>query len=76
MWFLHQRVLLRLDLRVGACKTEWHHKFNKFTLKIKVTRICPAVIAAMPEIYFRFCFLAVHTPYTDRTAVHTHAARL
>ena len=29
----------------------------------------------MPKIYFRFCFLAVHTPYTDRTAVHTHAAR-
>ena len=34
--------------------------------KIKyLTRIWPAVIAAMHEIYFRFCF----------SAVHTHAAR-
>ena len=39
---------------------------------ILITRIWPAVIAAMPEneIYFRICFLAVHTR-TARLSIHT-----
>ena len=41
-----------------------------FDNKLKITRIWPAVIAAMPEIYFRFCFLAVHTR-TTRLSIRT-----